>query len=311
MITTVTLNAAIDKTYYIPSFSLNKVNRVASMAQDPGGKGINVAKIVKILQLPLMTTGFLGGYNGLSIKKMLDDIAIKHHFITVNGESRCCLNIIDDRNNSQTELLEQGPNISPEDWAAFKTELAKLSAKSKVVTLSGSLPQGMKSNAYVECIDIIQEKGAKAIVDTSGEALEHVIRAKPYMVKPNLEEFAALLQMKTVSEQAIVNTLQDWSESKGIPLVVVSMGSNGAILSHYGTCYKVIPPSIQAINPVGSGDAFVAGMTAGIHQEMDPVQMMKLATAAGSANALESKAGMMTLENFEKLKGQVTVEKLI
>ena len=310
MITTVTLNAAIDKTYSVPAFTLERVNRIQQVVTEAGGKGINVAKVLKRLGLPVKATGVIGGFNGQFICQQLDDLGIDHEFIRIKEESRLCLNIIDPKFGSQTEILEPGPVITASEWKSIQEELIKITEKSLYIIFSGSLPRGLPEDAYAQLIKMVQKTGVKVVLDTSGPVLKASLSAKPYMIKPNREELAALLNKRTVSDDDILETVQQWGK-QGISLSVVSLGKDGAIVFCDGTAFKVLPPVIEPVNPVGSGDSFVAGMVAGLYLGYDMAKTIELATAAAAANALEQKAGNVDLNKVEALKKEVKIKKFV
>ena len=309
MITTVTLNAAIDKTYALPSFQQGKVNRVQEVYSEPGGKGINVAKVLNTLQQEVVTTGFVGGFNGKYICARLDEMGIDHQFVQVKGESRLCLNVLDENSNTQTEILEPGPAIHRVAWERLKERVADLAAISEIVVFSGSLPKGLSADDYAQLIEIAHRHKAKPIVDTSGIALSLGLPKKPFMVKPNRDELAALLKTESLHEREIVDVMKEWHED-GIALVVVSLGSEGALVSHEGDVYKVTPPSVRAVNPVGSGDALVAGMAAGIVSGFSIEETLILATAVATANAMEDRAGCIDLDKVKRFKKAVHIKRI-
>ncbi|WML49083.1 1-phosphofructokinase [Neobacillus sp. PS3-34] len=310
MITTVTLNAAIDKTYFIENFSLNRVNRThGNVLIEPGGKGINVAKVLQQLDIPVSTTGFVGGFNGEFILNMLGQRGIHHNFLKINGESRICLNIIDRKLNSQTEILEAGASIPSEDWTQFKNKLENIAHNSEFVILSGSLPKGLPNDAYAELVNLIHHAGSKSIIDTSGIPLQHVIEAKPFMIKPNEEELLSICGRDKMSEEEIAVYTNKWN-SQGIPFVVVSLGSKGVIVSAEGNAYRASPPIIDPVNPVGSGDSLVAGIAAGLHLKLKIEDIIKMGIAAGTANALESIAGSINLSKYKQLLNDVKVKQI-
>lgn len=308
MITTVTLNAAIDKTYELSSFRLDRVNRTQSVWAEPGGKGINVAKVLQVLGAPVTASGIVGGFNGDQICSRLDGLGLRHDFVRIEEESRICLNLIDQRTGGQTEILESGPEIEEADWIHFQEKFEQLANKSDYMILSGSLPKGLPVEAYAELIERARPK-TRVVLDTSGPPLEKSLHAKPFMIKPNEEELAALLHQECPDESFIVETLRQW-EQHGIPIMIVSLGRRGAIASINGDIYRVEAPTVQAVNPVGSGDAFTAGMVTGLFKRMDAQDTLRLAAATGAANALEKRAGFISLKHIEVLKEQIKVERI-
>lgn len=309
MITTVTLNAAIDKTYMLPSLQVNTVNRTASMFAEPGGKGINVAKVLQALDVPVTATGITGGYNGKQIMSRLDRIGLMHRFVEVSEESRLCLNILAQNTGHETEILETGPEIGESDWQTVKETIKELAIDSDYIIFSGSLPKGLADDSYKALIQMVKKFSPKVILDTSGPALTQALKARPYMITPNRDEFAKLLNRDYMTADDIIGTLNE-RRYTGVPLVIVSLGDEGAIASVEGEIYRIDVPDISAVNPVGSGDAFTAGMAAGLLWNKPITDTFKLAAAAGAANALEEKAGHVSPYEVKTLKQKVRVEKV-
>lgn len=299
MITTVTLNAAIDKTYVLPSFELGKVSRATSVHADAGGKGLNVARVAHTLGQPVTATGFVGGNNGQFICNELDKQGIPHQFVTVNEESRLCLNIIDTSSKAATELLEPGPVITPDQLEEMKHKVSELAAISKIVAFSGSIPKGVPTTFYAELITIAKERGAIVFLDTSGEALLEGIKARPHLIKPNEVEVEKLIGKKLEQESDLYDSVHKLMES-GIQTVVVSLGASGSLVGSEGQLYRVKAPKLDPVSTVGCGDSFVGGMAVAIMQGKSLADCLKLATAAGSANALTERAGVIRLEDVNR-----------
>jgi tagatose 6-phosphate kinase len=309
MITTVTLNAAIDKTYYVPAMVNYDVIRVKRMYALPGGKGINVARVVQQLGLPVTVTGIIGGSNGIFIERELTKQLIAHDFVRVDGESRICLNIMDESNGESTEILESGPTISQYDVEAIKQKVQELAQLSRIVTFSGSLPNGAEAGLYAELIQLAKQAGAVVFLDTSGAALVEGIKLIPYLIKPNKEEVAALLG-KPVREEGELYPLIHQYMNQGITCVVVTLGSIGSIVGMNGVLYRVLAPNVQAVNSVGSGDSFIAGMAIAVYRGYSDEQCLRFATAAGSANALTNIAGSLDPDELDRLEKRVEVSRI-
>ncbi|NEW08399.1 1-phosphofructokinase [Paenibacillus sp. SYP-B3998] len=306
MITTVTLNAAIDKTYYVKQFGLGDVQRVTRQIAEPGGKGNNVAKVIRLLGGDVTASGFAAGSSGSFIEGSLMERGIQTSFVRVPGESRVCLNIIDESNGTSTELLEQGPDINAAQIIEIKETLHRLALQSSVVVLSGSLPPGAPAQLYAELIGIIQSTNARAFLDTSGAALSSGLQAKPHFVKPNEQELAQWLGRDRLDEAEWPAAAEKLA-SEGIAQVCVTLGSRGAIAFIDGEGYQIIPPKIQAVNTVGCGDSFVAGMAFAEERGADPAEKLRIASAAAAANAMSDKAGHIDYQLFQEYVKQVKV----
>ena len=192
MITTITLNASIDKAYFLDNeIGIGKVMRVKKVVNTAGGKGINVAKIINICNEKVLASGIIGGFNGDYLQHILRSQNIKNKFLHCKGETRSCINIINQ--NGSTEFLEPGFNITKQDEKRFLKLYKKLINKSEIVTISGSVAQGFSIDIYSQLISIAKEKKLPVILDTSGKLLAENIKSQPTVVKPNKEELESLI----------------------------------------------------------------------------------------------------------------------
>ncbi|MCD7032977.1 hexose kinase [Metabacillus sp. GX 13764] len=301
MITAVTLNAAIDKTYVMKSFHRNRANRVEKCFIEPGGKGTNAAKVLHALGADITASGFAGGRNGELMKQLLDEKGIPHSFSPLPGETRTCLSIVTEaEENEQTELLESGPSADEESWEACKKMLAALFAKSEFAALSGSLPGNLAPESYAELVVLAKAHGCKAVLDAGGAALALGIAAGPYMIKPNLHEYLEYVQEKTFELEKF-RFFSSTLHEKGTSYVCVTLGKMGAVLSFNGSLYQIGALDIRAKSAVGSGDAFLAGFLFALSRNEDPLACLRHASAAAAANALEYTAGTVNRKTFQTL----------
>lgn len=309
MITTVTMNAAIDKTYITPSFSIDKLHRVQEMYAFAGGKGINVARVIHALKEPVTASGIIAGYNGRFIEAALDQEGIPHQFVAVQGESRLCLAITDTNAGTVTELLEAGPTLTEEDVAQMKHTIAQLASCSTHVVMSGSLPQGCSPAFYRNCMDIIREQGAIPVLDTSGDALISGIEGRPQLIKPNEHEVLKLTGRDQADDESILEAI-DAVMKQGVQNVVVSLGEHGALAGMNNRIYRVTIPKVEVVNTVGSGDSMIAGVVVGNKRGLLPEEQLKLGAACGTANALTPAAGMVSLSQVQELMKSITVQQI-
>jgi tagatose 6-phosphate kinase len=309
MIITVTLNPAIDKRLHVPQMKLGAVQRTSAQESTAGGKGLNVTRVVKQLGEQVLATGMLGGMNGEWIRQRLDRDEVSHDFVTIAGETRICLNIIDDSNGISSEILEQGPQISELEAAEMTDKIRKLAAPGVWMVMSGSLPAGLSAGFYGSLIEEAQKLGAKVLLDSSGPALIEGLKACPYVIKPNEDEIAQLTGESVFNESTfrqIASKLAD----QGLPNVIVSIGADGCLASIDGALYRVKPPRIEAVNAVGSGDSFMAGLAVAWKRGLNGADALRLATATGAANACSHGTGHVVLADVERLLAQVEIEVL-
>lgn len=308
MIGTVTLNPAIDTRYLVRNMSVGQVHRVQQVERTAGGKGINVSRVAVLAGEQVCATGFLGGANGSFIRGKLAALGIEDAFVEIEHETRICLNIVSDGQTS-TELLEPGPSVVEEDVMKLYKTYESMLDRCTVIAASGSLPQGLPSEFYRELIQRANDKGVKFLLDTSGPSLQAAVAARPYFIKPNQEEIEVLIGRRLLVESDYYEALQQIGAA-GIPCCVVSRGKEGSLAMIDGELYRVTVPSIEAVNPVGSGDSFVAGIAVSLVRGYDVYETLAFASACGTANAMEHQTGFIQLNRVEALKQQVHVVKL-
>ncbi|WP_329886718.1 1-phosphofructokinase [Pseudoramibacter faecis] len=292
MITTVTLNASIDKAYHMDSAIVGgTVMRVARCQNSAGGKGLNVARVVKRCGEAVQATGLVGGFNGQYLESLLDLDGITHDFGRVAGETRSCINILDPKFSS-TELLEPGCTVSEEAFNCYLKKFKTIIDHSQIITLSGSAPAGMPKDIYARFIKIIKDAGKTAFLDASGELLKQGIagQAKPDFVKPNRDEIQALFNVTLRSFDDVVFYAKKIYEM-GIAYVVVSLGGDGSLLVCSDGVYQAVPPKIDVVNTVGCGDSMVAGFAVALKNKWAPQEALRYASAVASANALSPNTG--------------------
>lgn len=309
MITTVTLNASVDKAYHMNQTIENgTVMRVASTRNSAGGKGLNVARVAKLCGADIKATGLVGGYNGKYLESLLNQDGIFYEFEHIRGETRSCINILDAGYGS-TEYLESGCEVTLEEETAFLERFPEIIANSNVVTLSGSVPIGMGTDIYRKLVYIVKKLGKKVILDTSGELLEKGMEALPTMVKPNKDEIEMLFHTKIKSKEDVIKYAKEIYE-KGIPYVVISLGSDGALLMCEKGLYQGRIPKIDVVNTVGCGDSMVAALAVGLESNMEPEDSLKYAVAVASANALSPNTGEFDPGKRDEMLNKVEITKL-
>jgi tagatose 6-phosphate kinase len=309
MILTVTLNAAIDKRYVVENYQVGEVNRVKECAYVPGGKGLNVSKTARIAGAQVLATGFVGGHAGEYILEGVEAQGVQTDFVKVPGESRSCINIFDSVNRTQTEFLEPGVVVSPESQQELLEKFETLLPKCSVVVASGSVPKGVGTDMYPKLVELARAAGKKIIVDTSGALLEEVVKAKPNMVKPNIDEIRLLTGKHIESREDLIEAgiaLQ----KNGIERVVISLGGDGSLMFVEDGVYQAIVPKIDAVNTVGCGDCMSAGFAISFERGMTNEEALRFASATSAASAMREETGFFVKEDMEKLYGQVEIKKL-
>ena len=309
MILTVTLNAAIDKRYVVEEVRTGEVNRVKECVYTPGGKGLNVSKPAAIYGAEVTATGFVGGHAGHYIEDALEPFGIKSAFYHMEAESRSCINIWDEKNQLQTEFLEPGFTVTEADFERFLEHFRGLAADADVVTISGSVPKGLDGTAYQRMVKLVREAGKPVILDTSGKLLEQGIEAAPTMIKPNLDEIRMLTGKDCTDPEEIIEAAKVL-HGRGIRIVTVSLGGDGAVVVSDEGAYRARVPRIHAVNTVGCGDSMTAGFALGLSEGLSIKETLRKASAVSAAAAMREETGFFVKEDMERLLPQIEIIEL-
>ncbi len=311
-IITVTLNTAIDHIIEVPSFRLGKTHRSKNAKAFPSGKGINVTRTLNVLGKKAVAMGFVGR-SSLNFYKTLDSDLCSMQLIVVDGKTRRNISIIDPEQNTLTHIINPGYEVSNSDLRKFKVSFQDNVNNGDVVVLSGSLPVGTPTSFYKELLQVCHDKNALTILDSSGEPLREGLKGKPFMVKPNLDELEYLAGKELRrTENKIIEAAREILKL-GIQLVVVSRGAKGilAVKNGVDTTWKAFIDKDKINLPAickGSGDALVAGFTAGYLENREFPDILRLGVACGAANLLTPCPGTCNIKDIEQFVLMVKVE---
>lgn len=309
MILAITMNPAIDKVYSVNDYKIGGVFRPDSMTATAGGKGLNVARVSSILGEKVMATGLIGGSTGAFIDREVREQGIDSRFVSINGESRICIAVMDRKNNTSTEVLEPGPTVSEKDCSLFLEHYDRLLDSCNIVTASGSLPVGVPEDFYYTLIHMAKNKGKRFILDTSGISFKRGILGLPFMIKPNQEEIEKVLNKGLDSMSDKVRALLEFKE-QGIELPCMTLGKNGAIAVLDKEVYHFYGPPIDVVNTIGSGDSFIAGCAVSLARGLDKIDVIKMGIACGMANTQFFKTGIVSIELVNKFLNVIKYESM-
>ncbi|MER0246734.1 1-phosphofructokinase family hexose kinase [Streptomyces sp. HSW2009] len=303
MILTVTLNAALDITYRVPRLRAHHSHRVSEVIERPGGKGLNVARVLAALDHPSIATGLVGGATGAAVRDQLGAYpGVSDAFVTVAGTTRRTVGVVDAASGDTTQLNEPGPQVTPAEWAAFAARYTELVDGVTAVALCGSLPPGVPVGAYAQLIRTARTAGVPVLLDTSGEPLRRGIAARPDVVKPNAEELAAL----TGSTEP-VRAARD-ARRRGAHAVAASLGPDGLLAVTADGAWRASPPGRIAGNPTGAGDSAVAGLLSGLAEGLPWPERLARAVALSAATVRAPVAGEFDAATYAELLPQIRVE---
>ncbi|MDI3418064.1 1-phosphofructokinase family hexose kinase [Streptomyces luteolus] len=302
MILTVTLNTALDFTYRVPRLTPHASHRVTDVTERPGGKGLNVARVLAALGRPVTVTGFAGGSTGAALRAQLaEDIGVRDALLDVAGRTRRTVAVVDERTGDTTQLNEPGPLVSPAEWARFLTSYEELLTSADAVALCGSLPPGVPVGAYARLIRAARAARVPVLLDTSGEPLRRGIAARPDVVKPNADELAEL----TGSHEPLRATRD--ARRRGAHAVVASLGADGLLAATPDGAWQAAPPAAVRGNPTGAGDSVVAALVAGLAEASPWPRRLTHAVALSAATVLAPVAGEFDAAAYEEFLGRVAV----
>ncbi|MCP3822058.1 1-phosphofructokinase family hexose kinase [Streptomyces sp. A3M-1-3] len=301
MILTVTLNTALDLTYRVPRLTPHASHRVTEVVERPGGKGLNVARVLAALGHEVTVTGFAGGTTGIILRDLLASCRVTDALVPVTGTTRRTIAVVDDASGDTTQLNEPGQLITSTEWADFLATYATLLPTCQAVALCGSLPPGIHVGAYADLVRRARAAGVPVLLDTSGEPLRRGIAARPDLIKPNAGELAEL----TGSRDPLRAT-QD-ARRRGAHTVVASLGRDGLLAATpQGTWQATLPHGLKG-NPTGAGDSAVAGLLSAPAEGLDWPTRLTRAVALSAATVLAPVAGEFDAETYESLLPRVTV----
>jgi 1-phosphofructokinase family hexose kinase len=311
----VTLNPGVDRTLTVPEIYFDEVMRAKSVHLDWGGKGFNVSRALQALGMDSVAMGFVGGVTGQMLEQGLSDMGIATDFVHIVGETRTNIVITDVAAKRYIKVNEAGPTIHTEEMASFLDRVRQRVRPGDIWVLSGSLPPGLSPDVYAQLITLIWAGRARPFLDTSGEPLHLGCAARPYLVKPNVLEAGELMGQELHSAADKLNAAQ-FLLRQGIELVALSLGAGGLLLATLQQSLWARPPRIRLRNPVGAGDALLAGIVFALtyhgqdwcEQRLPLEQVARWGVAAGAAAAASEGVGVGTQSEVQGLYEQVKIE---
>lgn len=312
MIVTVTLNAALDRTLTVPTFQLGHRHRASAALVLAGGKGINVARALKLLGVPVVATGLAGGRTGTRIVEELTAEAILNDFVRIEEESRTSTAVIDPTSGTHTEINEWGPRVTERELGMWMEKLLYLAGAAELVVLSGSLPRAVPESYYAEVIRELSRRDVRVVLDAEGDPLRLGLEAEPYLVSPNQREAEGIVGQELEDEEDFLMALD----------ALVEAGARNVLLTLETGCYallrddrrprryRAVVARLEAVSPLGSGDVLLAQFLAARSAGQPAEDALRLAVGAGAASISEVGAGRFDPREAQRLAGDVEVHEL-
>ncbi|MGL5677348.1 MAG: 1-phosphofructokinase [Cellulosilyticaceae bacterium] len=302
MISTVTLNPSIDYMIQVENLQLDAVNRCKNEAMFPGGKGINVSIVLNNLGIKSQALGFVAGFTGHEITRLVESKGVCADFITLEeGQSRINVKI---KSNEETEINGNGPHISEAHIKTLYDQIHTLQ-QGDVLVLAGSIPNTVPASIYKDIMISLKDKGIEIVVDATKELLMNVLPMGPFLIKPNHHELGELFGVKITTQDEVVVYAKKLQEL-GARNVLISMAGDGAILVTEDGCemrHGGLRGTVK--NSVGAGDSMVAGFVAGYTLHKDYKEAFKMGIATGSASAFSE--DLATKEEVEALLAKIVI----
>ena len=300
----------VQRTMSFARLTVDDVNRAKSVRQFASGKSVNAARVLKALGEPCVATGLLGGDSGKFMREDLDRVGIAHDFVdTSPTATRLCLTLLDESDHTATELIEEP---APPPVKVFEALLAKLdelmaNARAGWLLMSGTLAPGAGDDFNAKCVRLAGQRNVRTIIDAKGAPLRLALSQRPTVIKPNRAELAATVE-DTIDSEAGLRDAMRKVVSLGAEWVAVTHGVGDTLISDGSRFWRIATPKVEAVNPIGSGDSFAAGLAAGLRRGQDVPEACRLAVACASANAMTPNAGEVRPRDVEMLLSRVHLE---
>ncbi|WAA09878.1 1-phosphofructokinase [Fervidibacillus albus] len=303
MIYTVTLNPSVDYVVQVDDFQLGTLNRTRRNEVYPGGKGINVSRVLNRLSIPSTALGFIGGFTGQYIETILQKEGVRTDFVTTDGLTRINIKL---KSEKETEINGEGMEIPSEKVDAFFQKIDKLQ-RDDLLVIAGSAPRSLPKDLYEKVAELARKKGVKLVVDVSGSPLSQLVTYSPFFMKPNHHELGELFQREITNVAEAVHCGQQLIE-QGVEHLVISMAEQGALYLNREGVWKATVPKGTVKNSVGAGDSLVAGFIGTLAKTNDVMAAFRFGVASGSATAFSE--DLCKREDVEALLPEVQIAKL-
>ena len=312
MIVTVTLNAALDRSLTVPTLHLGQRHRASSVLTLAGGKGINVARALKRLEVPVVATGLAGGRTGTRIVEELTSEAILNDFVRIRDESRTSTLVVDPTSGTQTEINEWGPKVTESELAILMDKLRYLSRSADAVVFAGSLPRGVAETFYAEAARELGRRGVRVVFDAEGEPLRLGLDAEPWLVSPNQHEAEQLVGQELFDDEDFVMALDAIAELGARNVHITLENGCFALIreDRHVRRYRAVVPRLEPVSVVGAGDVLLAQWLTSTLDGDGAEDALRHAAAAGAASVLEVGAGRFDPAEARRLVGAVEVQEL-
>lgn len=311
MILCVTPNVALDRTLVVPGYNGGGVFRPQQVVAVAGGKGVNVARVIRLVGGAASCFGFIAGHTGSLVASAASTEGLNCHWTRLpGGETRICTILVDPALGQTSVINESGAPTTATDWEQLRHDLLAHVDSASAVCFCGSLPPGASLQVFATLLTDLQASGRSVWVDTSGAALQAAAQVKGIHIKVNDEEAAELLGSPISALSGAASAAHGLAERLGAA-AVITLGKQGAVLSDGQSVWQAQPPDIEAKSGVGSGDSFLAGMLLGLEEGDSPAHSLRRGVAAGAANALSVGGGQFAFDDYQRILANTSVTAIL
>ncbi len=300
-IVTITLNPAVDKSSSVKNVIAERKLYCDPPRFEPGGGGINVSRAIKKLGGNSILFYLSGGLTGERLQQLLDEEGLDHRPVSIEGVTRESLVVLEKSTGQQYRFGMPGPEVKTREGEKILKELSDLKSGFDYLAASGSLPSGMPADFYLQIARIAKKKGAKVIVDTSGEPLKQALNEGVYLIKPNIREFREITGKNLDEESLIKKEAQKMIKSGVCEVIALSLGAAGALMVSSDFTELIHPPTVPIISKVGAGDSMVAGIVLSLAQGRTLREAVLFGVAAGTAAVMTPGTELCRREDTERL----------
>jgi len=309
LISTITLNPSLDQHLTVDGLVMDGPNRWSRLHRYAGGKGIDVSRAIHEMGGRTIAYGFIGGAVGRAVEIFLDEEGVPLSFTPIKGETRTNFIITDSKTNHQTRIDAPGPHITKGEFARFQRKMQRIRPSPDLIVVGGSAPPGIPSNVYYTIIREAKGFGVRTILDADAQWLAEGVKAKPYLIKPNVREAEGLLGKELPDEAAIIKAARD-IVNMGVEIAVISRGKDGIIAATKDTVLKAVPPQVKVKSTVGAGDCTIAGLSLKLAGEEPLTKACRLAVAMGTAAVLTPGTELARRADVEELLPKIKVQNI-
>jgi 6-phosphofructokinase 2 len=304
-IVTLTINPTIDLATTVAEVTPEHKLRCEPERRDPGGGGLNVARVIRELGGESLAIYPRGGPTGGLLEHLLEEKGLRRWPISISGHTRENFTVTEKKSGREFRFIMPGPTFTEKEWQACLEALSTVAADVEYIVASGSLAPGVPVDFYARVARVARKQNARLVLDTSGEPLRAALEEGVFFAKPNRKEFRDMMGTRVDEPAAMAEAAREFLEKGRAELLVVSMGADGALLTARTGQYRATPPPVETHSSVGAGDSFVGGMTLGLSRGLPVDEAFRWGIASGTAALLSSGTDLCRRENVERLFAQV------